>query len=214
MAAKPEPVPGSQPLKNVRWEAFAQGLVRGELQHVALAQAGILLGGSVNTRKTHARDLLRDQPSIRERVTWLKQQSAQMAMVVTSDVVHELARIGFSDIRRVVQWDDEGNVTVRASESLSADEAASIKRFKVSERKTKEGDTLRTVEVELWDKHAALAMLGKYTGGFDEATRPQPPVETEFVAGEEDEHEGERLLMQARHIEATTRKVTNDAGDE
>lgn len=69
----------------------------------------------------------------------------------------ELARIGYSDLRKVVQWDANG-VKLRASSELSEDEAAAV--AEVSEVLGKEG--VRGVRVKMHSKPEALAALLRY----------------------------------------------------
>ena len=71
-------------------------------------------------------------------------------------VVAELARIGFSDIRQVVDW-GPGSVTVRDSASIGDDAAAAVAEV---------GKTATGIRVKLHDKVGALEKLGRHLGMF------------------------------------------------
>lgn len=73
-------------------------------------------------------------------------------------ISRELARLAFSDHRRLFEWDKDG-VIVRASADLSDDEAAAV--IEVSQTITAEGGTIR---VKLADKRQALMDLAKLHG--------------------------------------------------
>ena len=74
------------------------------------------------------------------------------------DVIDELRRVAFSDVRRYVDWDGE-NVTLKSSDELTDDDAAAV--AEVSKTETERGGTVR---FKLHDKLAALGMLAKFLG--------------------------------------------------
>jgi phage terminase small subunit len=73
-------------------------------------------------------------------------------------VIQELAKIGFSTIADVAEWDGE-TVTVFASESRSKAALAAVSQVSASQH----GVTLR-----MHDKQSALVNLGKHLGMFRE----------------------------------------------
>ena len=85
------------------------------------------------------------------------------------DIVKELARIAFSDIRRVVTWNGQGTELVPA-ENTDDDAAAAISE--ISDRTTdissRDGTTRikREQRVKLYDKTKALDLLGRHLGIF------------------------------------------------
>ena len=91
---------------------------------------------------------------------------------ITQDMVlQELARIGFADIRRLFEWDEE-RATFVPSRELSEAEAAAISSVE-SESKTftdDEGVRETTVKLKLrtYDKLGALEKLGKHLGMFSD----------------------------------------------
>jgi phage terminase small subunit len=78
------------------------------------------------------------------------------------DVIDELRRVGFSDVRSFVEWDGSA-VTLRPSDELTDDDAAAV--AEVSQTVTKDGGTVR---FRLHDKLAALGLLAKFLGVVDD----------------------------------------------
>ncbi len=97
----------------------------------------------------------------------LAARSARM-QVAADRVVLELARVGFSDLRRVFTPDGK----LRDLTSLDDDTAAAIASIKVvTRRRTEPGhpaDVDYVTEVKFWDKNAALEKLGRHLGMFRE----------------------------------------------
>lgn len=90
---------------------------------------------------------------------------------VTQDaVLNELRRIAFLDPRKVMTWGPD-RVTFLPSDTLTDDEAACV--VEASQTVTETGGTIR---VKLADKVAALTLLGKHLGLFQEAPAPPPAV--------------------------------------
>lgn len=82
------------------------------------------------------------------------------AEIEGADVLRELARIGFSDMRSFVEWSKKG-VALKDSEALTEEQARCV--AEVSQTVTKDGGTVR---FKLHDKVAALTLLGKNFGMF------------------------------------------------
>lgn len=80
--------------------------------------------------------------------------------VTVERIIAELARIGFSDMRKLMTWGPDG-VKLKSSDELSDDEALAI--AEVSETTTKDGGSLK---LKVHDKRAALVDLGKHLGMF------------------------------------------------
>lgn len=97
------------------------------------------------------------------------EQRAKRTEVTQDRVVNELARIGFSDLREVADWDETGSKW-KSSDELSDDAAASIKdiKYTVERRRDRNGDTIDTVNahMQMHDKKGALELLGRHLGIF------------------------------------------------
>lgn len=182
-------------LTNSRHERFAQEVAKGQSATGAYKTAGYdAVGASANV---NAARLLRNA-LVRARVDEILAEGAERAGVTVEKVVRELAKIGFSDIRKVVHWtgsevadeqdgdDGEGGlprivvhaaniVRLISSDDIDDDTAAAV--AEVSQ--TKEG----ALKVKLHDKRAALVDLGRHLGMFkDKVEHSGPgggPIQTE-----------------------------------
>jgi len=140
-------------------------------------QAAIRAGYSAHTaNRIGPETLLR--PHVAAAVAALQAALAAKAGVTRERIVAELAKIGFSDIRKAVSWrpfvteievdEDSGEqrlsvtnqVQVVASDDLDDETAAAISEISQSDK--------GGLKVKLYDKRAALVDLGKHLGMFVE----------------------------------------------
>jgi phage terminase small subunit len=169
------------PLKNARHEAFAQGLAKG-----LSASEAYVAAGYKDSRSSASR--LSTNANIEARVAELVDRGAERAEASVERVLRELARIGFSDLRKAFtasgallppeQWDD--------------DTAAAIAAVEVVTRPTGERDeddnpiVERVHKLKLWDKNSALEKLAKHLGMFIErhehTGKNGGPIQTEEVS--------------------------------
>jgi phage terminase small subunit len=137
-------------------------------------QAAIRAGYSEKTAGAQAFDLLK-KPELQEALSVAMQAREKRTGITQDRVLQELAKIGFSDIRRVVRWgntelkvnesgDEEGPTTevyhglcLTAADEIDDDTAAAI--AEVSQGR--EG-----LKVKLYDKRAALVDIGRHLGMF------------------------------------------------
>lgn len=157
-------------LANPRHELFAQELAKGK----SADEAYVIAGYSAN-RGNAAR--MNANESVQKRVEEIMQRGAERAEITVSKVLTELAKIGFSDIRKAVEWrsrlevkaqDADGmpvalnvnDVALVNSEDLDDETAAAI--AEVSQGK--DGG----LKIKLHDKRAALVDIGKHLGMFVE----------------------------------------------
>ena len=93
--------------------------------------------------------------------------------IQSETVLRELARIAFSRMTNLVQWDADGNFQIIPSLDLSDDDTAAIKEVVVGAR----GQS----RIKLHDKVAALEKLAKHLGLFTEkvdVTSGGKPIES------------------------------------
>ena len=159
-------------LSNSKHERFAQALAQGASASAAFVSAGYAKNDGNASR-------LRGNEKVSARVEELLAEGAKQAGVTIQRVVEELAKIGFSDIRRVVEWsgsevadevdgEDDGvpRVVVRAANivrligSDTVDDATAAAISEISQ--SKEG----ALKVKLHSKLDALEKLGKHLGMF------------------------------------------------
>lgn len=107
---------------------------------------------------------LKDTPKIAARIEQLKAPALKKFNVTRERVIGELARIGFSDMRDLVNW-DETQITIKDSQSLPDEAAACI--AEISETLTLKGSTKK---IKLHNKVAALVKLGEDLGMFKNAS--------------------------------------------
>lgn len=88
-------------------------------------------------------------------------ERAKRTEVDQDRVVLEIARLAFSDIRRLF----DGNRLKRMDEIDDAT-AAAISSVKVSTRQIGEGEVEHIAEIKLWPKTPAIEMAGKHVGLF------------------------------------------------
>jgi len=161
-------------LKNARHERYAQALASGMTVDDAYVDAGFKANRG-NAARLNANE------SIRKRVTEILDAGAQRAEITVERVLRELAKIGFSDIRKAVKWNgslvseednpDGGDVLVVKelrnnhvllvdSSALDDDTAAAI--AEVSQNAS------GGIKIKLHDKRGALVDIGRHLGMFVE----------------------------------------------
>ena len=101
---------------------------------------------------------------------------AERSEISQEMVVQELARIAFNDMTNVAEWGPEG-VTVKASSELPEMVRRCI--AEVTQTVTAAGGS--TVRVKLHDKLAALQLLGKHLGMFDNRSQALSPGKIEIT---------------------------------
>ena len=135
-------------------------------------QAAIRAGYSQKTAASIGEENLR-KPEIQEAIQ-VAMKSRQERTEITQDMVlRELAKIGFADIRRVVEWGSEvivadektgetaiaSGVALTPSVKIDEDTAAAISEI---------SQTAHGIKVKLHDKRAALVDIGRHLGMFKE----------------------------------------------
>ena len=100
------------------------------------------------------------KPEIQEAITRGMVERSKRTEISADMVIKELARIGFGDLRAIIDWGPDG-VILKASGELSDDAAAIVQE--VSET---HGAGTRTRRVKVNDKVKALELLGKHLGIF------------------------------------------------
>ncbi len=127
------------------------------LKDLNATQAAIRAGYSQNTAGKIGHENL-TKPEIQAAVAKAMLQRAARTEVTQDRVIHELAKIAFSDLRQVADWSG-GQITAKDSGQIPDKVAGAISEV----RNTKEG-----IAVKMHDKIAALDRLGKHLGMFVE----------------------------------------------
>lgn len=160
-------------LPNARHERFAQELAKGSSATDAYTAAGYKGDRTAASR-------LSSNVNIEERVREILARGAERAAITEEMVLRELAKIGFSDIRKAIKWqahvtdmevDDEtgetrmsvtNQVQIIDSDQIDDDTAAAIAEISQTDR--------GGLKVKFHDKKGALVDIGKHLGMFVERT--------------------------------------------
>ena len=155
-------------LANARYEKFVQERAKGLSIDAAYAAAGF------NPNRSNA-SRLSQRPEVQERLAEVLGNIAEKVGITQARVLEELARIGFSDIRKL--FTEHGHI--RRVEDLDDDAAAALSSVEVVTRRVPGSDRVdpeyeSVTKIKLWDKKGALVDIGKHLGMFKE-TPPEPP---------------------------------------
>lgn len=147
-------------LSNAKHERFAQGLATGLSASEAYEEAGFKpsrSNASVLKSQQNIVDRVDELLERRETVERRALEKAIETLALTKErVLAELAKIGFSDIRKLLKW--QGNaVTIIDSDELDNDTAGAIAEV---------SQTPHGLKVKMYDKKGALVDLGKHLGMF------------------------------------------------
>lgn len=129
-------------------------------------QAAIRAGYSAKTAYVIGHENL-SKPEIAAAVSERRQRIAAKLEVTQESVTAELAKIGFSDIRRL--FNESGSL--KRIEDLDDHAAGCLASVEVVTRKvpgSDDNEVEHTAKLKLWDKRAALVDLGKHLGMFKE----------------------------------------------
>lgn len=141
-------------------------------------QAAIKAGYSQKTAAVKASQLL-SKVNISEAIEAGIQGLEKKLDITAERIAEELAKIGFSDMRRIAKW---GHNSVEFIPFDSLDDASAAAISEISESTTEYGQNLK---VRLHDKTKALELLGKWRKMFTdkhEHTGPDgKPLVTSFV---------------------------------
>ncbi len=157
----PKPLTRIAPFLTARQERFIEHyLVLGKG-----AEAARLAGYSPRSAHSIA-DKLLHTPRIAAAIDDANAKRAQRMALDADRVLAELMRLGFSDLGKIVDWDADGNIRLKAADEVAPEDRAAIAQLiAVSDKKH------TRVKVKLHNKLKALESLGKYLGLFAKAPR-------------------------------------------
>lgn len=159
-------------LANEQHEAFAHHYLEDFNAINAMVAAGIAEADVPKAELTGRCHILMMRPDVSSRVRELHEALLRKVDATASRTMRELARISFSDVRRL--FDDDGRM--KRIEDIDKDTAASIKAVKIERRRQKNGyetdlvtgkktpvyDEYETVEIKMHDKVTTLGILAKH----------------------------------------------------
>jgi phage terminase small subunit len=154
--------------------AKQQRFVEEYLIDLNATQAAIRAGYSEKTAGQQGFELLK-KPEIQEAIAKAQEARSKRTEITQDMVLQELARIGFADIRKAVNWgrspiDSESDnadpnglrmypVELVASEEIDDETAAAVSEVSL---------TQAGIKIKMYDKKAALDSIGKHLGMFTE----------------------------------------------
>ena len=161
-------------------------------------QAAIRAGYSPKTARSAGSRLLTNV-NIKPVIQAAMDARAKRLEISADNVLKELARIGFADIRDLVAWDEE-HVRFRPSGQLTDDQAAAISEVLAETKRftDNQGNTETTIKLKLktHDKLAALRDIGRHLKLFTDQVEhqvtggvlvvPLAPTEEEWSKGARD----------------------------
>lgn len=163
-------------------KAFCEALLEGKSKTEAYREAGYAVDGKYD--KQRAWELSRTD-TIRAYLAERRKEIQNYANVKPAQIIKEIARVGFSDIRDYVRWDETGALFI-PSDELTEDQAAAIQSIKVRKRTiTREnGGATETVETELklHPKLEGLEKLMKHYGLYQQDRINDADRETHLLA--------------------------------
>lgn len=152
----------AQPLRNQKHERFVQALLSGDCADAAYKAAGYR-----PNRQNAAR--LTTNDDIRARLAHL--QSLVTAAVVeetavtVSSIVRELARIGFSDIKRFAHVRNHEDLAELPDQYSAAVQELVIEEY--LEGRGEDAERCKRIRIKLHGKESPLVNLGKHLGMFE-----------------------------------------------
>lgn len=156
-------------------------------------KAALRAGYSEHSAANHASGLL-NRPRIKRYIEKLMADRLKRVDVRADDVVAELAKIAFGDLRGV--FDEQGQLL--PPHEWPDDAAAAIASMEATTAERGQGDVEHVVKVRQWDKLRALELLGKHLKMFTDR------VEHDVADGLAD-----RLAAARKRVENTAER---DAG--
>jgi phage terminase small subunit len=168
----------AHPLQNPRHEAYVQALLTGESQDAAYASAGFK-----PSRPNAAR--LRTNDNIQARLAHLQSNVASKVVeetgITIADVVAELAKLGFSNMKHYVAKTPSGHAHIDLTNTTDEHWAAiqELTSETYTEGKGEDARLVCRTKIKLHGKESALVNIGKHLGMFEstpaDALEPRAP---------------------------------------
>ena len=118
-------------------------------------------------------------PLISEEIARRQKARAKRLEISSENVLRELARIGFSDLRNVADWHPDTGVSIRPADEVDDDASATIAEMTESRQvmRGRGGETVNSkIKVKLHDKVRALDLIGRHIGLWKEAQDLSQPI--------------------------------------
>ena len=123
---------------------------------LSATRAAIRAGYSEKSAGVTGYQLLQ-QEAVMVEIQSLMDARAKRTEITADRVLKEYARVGFVDPRNIMQVDENGNMTVTASDLLSSDDAVCVSE--IQQTVTENGGSLK---IKLHNKMVALEKMGRH----------------------------------------------------
>ncbi|HEV8034376.1 terminase small subunit [Yoonia sp.] len=165
-------------LKNIKHEAFAQGIAKGLSADAAYKAAGY-------KPNRHNASRLNTNDNIVARVAELTAPAVEATQIEASRVLQELARVGTSDIRKLF-GPNGGLLHVTDLDDATAAAVASVEvvtKHLTTEDQSGEREVEYVHKIKFWDKNSALDKLAKNLALYaqDQAAQQTADSISEFL---------------------------------
>lgn len=127
-------------------------------------QAAIRAGYSVKTANEQGARLLANV-SISDAISKAMATRSRRTGITADRVLNELAKIGFANAADIIDFD-----TAKVRHDASDEDKACIQSIKIKKSSSDTG-SMTEREVKLYDKKAALELIGKHLGMFNDSIR-------------------------------------------
>ena len=126
-------------------------------------KAAAVRAGYSEANAAHQASKLMADPRIKEIILERQRERAHRLGINEDRILKELRDIAFSNLKDIMEVNEEGDTTVNLN-NVTRDNAAALGEISIT---TKNGKTkVRTAKARLHDKLAALEKLGKHLGMF------------------------------------------------
>ena len=129
-------------------------------------KSAIAAGYSPDSASDLGHQLLK-HPLVSKQLRKAMSRRAKRLELSADNILREIARVAFSDIRAVMSFDANG-VKVKSSDKIHSDAAAAIQSVEHKLSETKDNCNI-SVKVKMHDKMKALDMAGRHLGLWKEA---------------------------------------------
>lgn len=90
-------------------------------------------------------------------------------------ISYALLSMANTKLTDIMEWDSNGNVTVKPSKDIPEHALQAIKSIKSTTRYDKDGGATSTIDIELFDKVGVLRLLAKASGLLDSPEQSDKP---------------------------------------
>lgn len=171
------------------------------------AEAARRIGMSPAQAQKSGCHLLR-RPEVAAFIEAERAASIERTRIDVDRVKREFARLAFVDIGDFIEWDEDGNIALKASAAISPDDRAAIAELKVKRGKPGVGGIVKA-RVKLHDKQRALDSLARLMGLYGK--KPFVTIDHAKERRDANAELRERLLRIARSGGATVGEPPADA---